>query len=70
MNVIFLCVSTHTNISTRYSSSHIGSLGKSAYSGNMMLLTGPKVNGDQQSSASVKMKRPAMSRAQMLEHLG
>lgn len=33
MNIIFLCVNTHTNMSTKYSSSDIGSLGNSAYSG-------------------------------------
>lgn len=45
MNKIFLCVKTHTNINTTDSSSHTGSLGKGADSGDMMLLTGPKVNG-------------------------
>lgn len=45
MNTIFVCTNTHTNISTMYSSGHTGSLGKSAYSVNVIPLTGPKVNG-------------------------
>lgn len=47
MNIIFLCVKTHTNRSTMYRSGRIGSLGKSAYSGNMIALTGPQVSGIQ-----------------------
>lgn len=70
MNIIFVCGNTHTNISSMYSSSHNGSLGKSAYSGNRIPLTGPKVNGIIKSSAHVKIEGIAMSGAQMLEHLG
>lgn len=39
-----------------YSSSHISSLGKSAYSGNMIPLTGPKVNGIKSHLTIVRQK--------------